>query len=152
MQEIYSLLGYMKQYGNKEKNVTHLSFMILFWKYYKALPMKRPIKMISGKGKTRVKTRCLKKHGDSQKMEIGGLSESEYTQLEGIDERWGFLVYHLEFILKVIENTWDVILFVANPIWALPRNSGTRSFSLANEYYNIFTIHPCKSEIHTYFL
>lgn len=24
MQEIYSLLGYMKQYGNKEKNITHI--------------------------------------------------------------------------------------------------------------------------------
>lgn len=56
MQEIYSLLGYMKQYGNKEKNVTHiLKFHTLFLKYYKALAMKRPIKMISGRGKNMCK-------------------------------------------------------------------------------------------------
>ena len=44
--------------------------MTLFLKYHKALAKKRPIKMISGRGKTRVKTRCLNKHGGSQKREV----------------------------------------------------------------------------------
>lgn len=37
---------------------------------------------------------------------VGSLGEFEYTHMDDIDERWVFLVYHLDFILEVMKNAY----------------------------------------------
>lgn len=41
--------------------------------------MKRPIRKISVRGKTCVRTMCLNKYGGSEKREVDSLGKSEYT-------------------------------------------------------------------------
>lgn len=105
-QALNTMLECILEYGKKEGNLTqvvklHGSFLKILedsihekasQRYFQA----KEITYMRAKSLTNVM--ALKN--------VGSLGEFEYTHMDGIDERWAFLVYHLDFILEVKKNAY----------------------------------------------